>query len=84
MLHIITVLASIPVTIYMAHLTTKYSTATLLIYFSTLVVLSGTLMISSVKETDSWLFMIGYLISQTINSSNFVLSNTMLMSRLQP
>lgn len=83
MLHITIILLSIPLTIIMAWLTKKFKTEWLLIFSDMIVLLGGVFMIANTHQAGSWKFMISYLISQIFDASNFVLTQTMMMSKLK-
>ena len=67
----------------MAWLTTKYNTAALLVFTDFIVLVGGTYMIQYTTEAGTWQFMVGYLISQLLDASNFVFTQTMMMSKLK-
>jgi hypothetical protein len=83
-LHITVVIISIPIMILCASLTTKYESAKLLIVTDTIVVISGFYMTQFTQEAGSWHFLVGYIISQVLDATNFVFTQTMLMSKLKP
>jgi hypothetical protein len=74
---------SIPLTVFMAWLTTKYKTEWILIISDFIVILGGVFMIIHTPQAGSWQFISSYLVSQIFDASNFVLTQTMMMSKLK-
>ena len=67
----------------MAWLTTKYRTEWLLIISDLIVLVGGIFMIANTHQAGTWQFMASYLVSQVFDASLFVLTQTMMMSKLK-
>ena len=68
----------------MGYLTKKCSCAKLLIFTDLIVILGGYLMTVYTTQAGTWQFTVGFLVSQILTSCNFVITQTMLMSKMEP
>ena len=79
MINIIVIVVSIPIFLLFGYLTKKVSLTKLLITTYLGVIVGGIFVIHFTLHAGSdWKFTMGYIISQTLDVSNFVITQTMI------
>lgn len=78
------IVLAVPATILVAWLTTKFNTPRLLVISDFFCVVLYWLLIDYADKAAGWQFTIANLAVQTLDSSNFIFTTTMMMSKLKP
>ena len=74
---------AVPLSIFVAYLTTRYSIPKMLIFTDIICLTSVAIMVAYAKHAGETIFTVAYFIGETLDGSNFIFTSTMMFSRLK-